>query len=414
MPQTGSIPSWGASARSGPQVLPGDELGEDRDGDLLLGRRPEVEPRRRADAEDGLLVVPGCAEPREHGGGALGARHEPDVVGPGAERLGQELLVAVAHRRDHDRVGALDSVVLHPPADRARQLAERARRGAVAEHRQERRGQHRLDQHFDDSFRGASALHAGEPRLPVRERAERLADDRRLRARAADPAGEPPVGRDDRAVALLGRRRTLDLDDGRERVRLSRLRELSRLDDDVRRVHSARPASWSAAQTFSEVTGISRLRIACVRERVDDGVHERRGRADRRRLADALGADRMVRRRRDRLAQLERRRLPGRRDQVVHDVGADAVAVLVEVDQLHRGDREALGEAAHDLALDDHRVDPDAAVVHGHAASSPSRRRCRGRPRPRRRRCRTGRSCSAGRSSRRPRARPPARPGCSV
>ena len=33
------------------------------------------------------------------------------------------------------------------------------------------------------------------------------------------------------------------------------------------------------------------------------------------------------------------------------------------VDQLHRRGRVALGEAAHDLALDDHRVDPDAAVV---------------------------------------------------
>ena len=45
------------------------------------------------------------------------------------------------------------------------------------------------------------------------------------------------------------------------------------------------------------------------------------------------------------------------------NVETDAVAVLVEGDLLHRRHREALGEAAHDLPLDDHRVDPDAAVV---------------------------------------------------
>ena len=71
-----------------------------------------------------------------------------------------------------------------------------------------------------------------------------------------------------------------------------------------------------------------------------------------------------------RLEQLERRRLPRGRDQVVHEVGADAVAVLVEGDPLHRRHREALGEAAVDLALDDHRVDPHAAVVD----ARPSRR----------------------------------------
>ena len=63
------------------------------------------------------------------------------------------------------------------------------------------------------------------------------------------------------------------------------------------------------------------------------------------------------------LADVELGRLPGGRDEVVREVRADAVAVLVEVDQLHRRDRVPLGEPAHDLALDDHRVDPDAAVV---------------------------------------------------
>src|ERR1700733_9939325 len=48
---------------------------------------------------------------------------------------------------------------------------------------------------------------------------------------------------------------------------------------------------------------------------------------------------------------------------VVHVVGADAVAVGVERDELHAGHGVGLGQAAHDLALDDHRVDPDPAVV---------------------------------------------------
>ena len=41
----------------------------------------------------------------------------------------------------------------------------------------------------------------------------------------------------------------------------------------------------------------------------------------------------------------------------------EAVALLVEGDVLHQRDADALGEAAVDLALDDHRVDAHAAVV---------------------------------------------------
>ena len=37
--------------------------------------------------------------------------------------------------------------------------------------------------------------------------------------------------------------------------------------------------------------------------------------------------------------------------------------MLVERDQLHQRDADAVGEPAVDLALDDHRVDPRAAVV---------------------------------------------------
>src|SRR5207245_7279548 len=69
-----------------------------------------------------------------------------------------------------------------------------------------------------------------------------------------------------------------------------------------------------------------------------------------------------------RLKGLKTRRLPAGGQQIVGEVGADAVALLVEGDQLHERNAEALGQAAVDLAFHDHRVDPDAAVVHGHHA----------------------------------------------
>ena len=71
----------------------------------------------------------------------------------------------------------------------------------------------------------------------------------------------------------------------------------------------------------------------------------------------------MVRARRDGLAELEVGALERGRDQVVHERRVQAVALLVEADQLHQRDADALGEAAVDLAVDDHRVDAHAAVV---------------------------------------------------
>ena len=103
------------------------------------------------------------------------------------ERGREELLVAVAHRRDDDGVRALDAVVADAPADGARELGERARRGALPHDRQERSGNDGLDQHLDHPFRGAAALHAGEPRLsrrraPGAPRGRRSAPSRRRRS----------------------------------------------------------------------------------------------------------------------------------------------------------------------------------------------------------------------------------------
>src|SRR6185295_2438092 len=88
----------------------------------------------------------------------------------------------------------------------------------------------------------------------------RLADHGRLRARAADPAVDGTVARHESPIATTCGRRPAHVDDGRERERLSRRGELARADEHIDGAHSASPTSFSAAQTLSEVTGISRFR----------------------------------------------------------------------------------------------------------------------------------------------------------
>ena len=84
---------------------------------------------------------------------------------------------------------------------------------------------------LDDAV-GAAALGRGvlrqaeQPRLAVGEGVERLADDDRLGARAADPALDRPVGMDDAVGTGPRRRRSGDGDDGRERERPAGRREL--------------------------------------------------------------------------------------------------------------------------------------------------------------------------------------------
>src|SRR5438067_102906 len=98
-------------------------------------------------------------------------------------------------------------------------------------------------------------------------------------------------------------------------------------------------------------------------DRIDHGIDERRGRTHRGRLANAFGAYRMVRRRCDSLIGLEVGRLPTRWQEVIGEVRAEAVALLVEGDELHERDAKALGKAAMDLTLDEPRIDPYTTVV---------------------------------------------------
>src|SRR5262249_8939322 len=90
----------------------------------------------------------------------------------------------------------------------------------------------------------------------------------------------------------------------------------------------------------------------------------RRGGADRTRLPAALGAERIVR---AGLALVafgdEQRQIVGAGHRVVHERAADELAAPVVGATLEQRLADALGEAAVDLALDDHRIDDGADVV---------------------------------------------------
>src|SRR5260370_401538 len=86
----------------------------------------------------------------------------------------------------------------------------------------------------------------------------RLAHHDRLRAAAADPAAEAPVGSDDRLVAGPRRCRRLAADDGRQRA----WRPVGRVfPKQIQNFvgYSVTPFDLRAAQTLSDVTGMSML-----------------------------------------------------------------------------------------------------------------------------------------------------------
>src|SRR5262249_60031374 len=94
------------------------------------------------------------------------------------------------------------------------------------------------------------------------------------------------------------------------------------------------------------------------------GAAPRGGGADGTRLPAALRPERIVR---ARLALVafgdEQRQIVGARHRVVHERAADDLAAAVVGATLEQRLADALGEAAVDLALDDHRIDDGADVV---------------------------------------------------
>ena len=121
-------------------------------------------------------------------------------------------------------------------------------------------------------------------------------------------------------------------------------------------------------------------------------------RADRGRLADALGAERVERRRRLGVRDLERRELGRARDRVVGERRRERVAVVVVDDLLPQRLRDARRDPAVLLAVDEQRVEDAAAVVDRDVAErlDPPGLACR--PRPPRRARRTGTSRPPARS----------------
>ena len=101
---------------------------------------------------------------------------------------------------------------------------------------------------------------------------------------------------------------------------------------------------------------------------------------------------------------LERRQVAGARDRVGRERAGDVVAVLVEGDLLEQRLRDALGDAAVDLALEQHLVVDPARVVDRDVPDQVRAARSRCRPRRRRGASRTGTWRPASRS----RSRPPA------
>ena len=100
-------------------------------------------------------------------------------------------------------------------------------------------------------------------------------------------------------------------------------------------------------------------------QRVDGRGDDARRRAERAGLADALGAERVHRRRRHRAVQLEAREVDRARHRVVHERSGQQLAVVVVDGLLDHRLADALRQAAVDLSLDDHRVDQIPGVVDG-------------------------------------------------
>ena len=207
-----------------------DELGQDRQRDLLGRLGAEVEPGRRAQGRQPLVGHARLvAQPRPDDRGPGRRRDEPDVGRVAGERRGQRLLVPDALGGDDDRrrdarieprdvgadddpLGAREGVGVgdriedrDAPAGGRAEADERRGDRRRAGHPQDRCRQMRF--HVDlqraprmtghdqlDHAVAAAALardvlrEPEQPRLAVDERPERLADDHRLGARAADPA----------------------------------------------------------------------------------------------------------------------------------------------------------------------------------------------------------------------------------
>ena len=104
-------------------------------------------------------------------------------------------------------------------------------------------------------------------------------------------------------------------------------------------------------------------------ERIDHRIRYGSGGCDRAGLADALDAEWVDRRRGHRLIQLEGRQPRRPRERVVHHRAREQLAVVAVDRAFPQRLADPLGDAAVELAVDDHRVDLLADIVHGDIAN---------------------------------------------
>ena len=165
-----------------------------------------------------------------------------------------------------------------------------------------------------------------------------------------------------------------DLVDGRGRVVLERCRLHATVPS--RRARGSRDGGRCCSRTSD----------AERRERVLDRVHDRRGRHDHPALADAAEVDVGVVSDGLDVVDLDVRDVGRRRQQVVHERAGEELAVVAVRGVLEQHRPDPLRHAAADLALDDRRVDGDAAVLDHDVALDLHDARSRRRPR----RCSSG------------------------
>ncbi len=344
------------------------DVGDDRQTDLRRGAGTDVEADRGVDA--GTLLV-GRLHLVEHRGTPGATRDQADVSAPGIQsRTDHTRLVAPVARDDHHRrLGghARPPDRFHRVLDAPREVAHGLGDGRVPEDGHHNRGHPRFEEDLggptgharvdrDRRSRGVGELagpggqHPQEHALPSCEhRAGRFAHGT-LGALPADEPLDRAVGEDECPVARMCGRRWLRPHDRRFDERSSFTAQLLRPHREIhvpvlRSLHWHPPVASLRSAGSRGLHGLPHPRRrqrhigvpdAERLQRVDDRVDDRGWRTDGGGFADALRADRMVRRRGDGERGLERRHLEGRGDQIVHERTAQAGAVLVERDHLHQ------------------------------------------------------------------------------
>ena len=122
-------------------------------------------------------------------------------------------------------------------------------------------------------------------------------------------------------------------------------------------------ASSIARHTRYGVHGVSMWRMPSTDKRIDDGVDAGGQRADGAGFAGAFYSQRIGRRRHRIVLDHHRAKVVRPRHGVIHERAGEHLAGVVIGFVFHQHLAHALGDAAHDLALDQHRIDDGADVV---------------------------------------------------